>query len=72
MYSGVYALISVVKSVYTNQLLLIQKDGGENLSSWIVALKKKKTYNQKVHIYIFLGNTMINSLQMMITLILDG
>lgn len=69
MYGGVYALISVVKSVYTNQLL-IQKDGGGNLSSWIVALKK--TYNQKVQIYIFLGNTMINSLQMMITLILDG
>lgn len=71
MYGGVYALISVVKSVYTNQLLLIQKDGGGDLSSWIVALKKT-TYNQKVQIYIFLVNTMINSLQMMITLILDG
>lgn len=32
----------------------------------------KKPYNQKVQIYIFLGNTIINSLQMMITLILDG
>lgn len=65
MYGGVYALISVVKSVYTNQLLLIQKDGGGNLSRWIAALKKKPN-NQKVQIYIFLGNTMMNSLQMMI------